>query len=89
MLITDEHIDGAFDQVETISSLHHGKDAIEQYDAVRAYQEYLGLTQEAADHMIKRVREFVPDELEPVATGWVIMGILVGLSSALKCIESE
>jgi hypothetical protein len=87
--VTDEHIGRAFDQVETISSLHHGKPAMEQFNAVKAFQEYLGMTEEANARLHTRIESFVPEPLVAVASGWLVVGFMLGLAAAQNAVEPE
>lgn len=89
MMVTEEHIDQAFDQIETITKIHEGSGVEAQTDAMAAYLEFLGLSEDAAHQLAKRVNEFVPEEKGAKgAYGWLYMGVVIGLTSAVKATES-
>lgn len=90
MVISEEHINAGFDQVETIARIHEEADEAAKFEAIKTYQEFLGLTDEASDQLIKRVREFIPASREDraKAEGWVYIGVVLGLSAASKALES-
>lgn len=85
MQISEEHINQAFDQIETIALIHEDEGQEAQFKAMTTYLEFLGLSEEAAQTLGNRVKEFVPkDRAEHGAWGWVYMGVVIGLTAAQK-----
>lgn len=88
MHITDEHVSEAFDHFHTVATLHFTKPPAEQLAAIKAYGEYLGMSDVAIQALIQRTTDFVPKELER-AKGWIVMGFFLGLTSAERSSESK
>lgn len=88
MLITEEDIDDAFDHIETIARLHFAKEQEGKAEAMLAYEEFLGMTSDASNALIRRIQKFVPEERKE-AVGWIYIGVTLGLSAANKAIESD
>lgn len=90
MVITEEHINAAFDQVETIALIHEDENDTDKFEAIKTYQTFLGMTDEAGDELVRRTRDFIPDAdiNKARAISWVYIGVILGLSSATKALES-
>ncbi len=85
MPITEEHVSEAFDHLKTIASLHFQKEFSDQFEAIKNYGQYLGLTEEAFDELTAQTDSFVSVQR---ARGWVIIGFLIGLQTAVGSSES-
>jgi hypothetical protein len=82
-MIQDEHIAEAFQHFTVIAQLHGDEEAEDQFEAVKAYMEFLGLNEDAINELITQVKEFVPEALTR-AHGWVIIGFLMGLTAVQR-----
>lgn len=90
MQITKENIDGAFDRIETIARIHEDKDDKGRLEAVQVYQEFLGMTEDSEESLVKRAKRFVPEEEDYTsAVAWVYIGVIIGLSAAAEALNSD
>lgn len=91
MQITKENIDGAFDRIETIAHIHEDKDDKGRLEALQAYQEFLGMTEDSEESLVKRAKRFVPEDIEDYtsAVAWVYIGVIIGLSAAAEALNSD
>lgn len=86
MHITGEHIGEAFDQIDTFARIHFSEPVQDRLQALEAFQEYLGVTEEASAVLLERVTGFVSADREE-ATRWLYIGVVLGLSAAAKASE--
>jgi hypothetical protein len=85
MLITEEHITEAFDQVDTFARVHYQEPENSRLEAFEAYQEFLGMTEKASEVLTERIVGFAPNRTE--AARWLYIGVVLGLSAAAKATE--
>lgn len=76
-----EAVDRAFDKFELFHNLHLASGVDNQLEAISAFQEGLGLSDEAKTRVYDRVLRFRPrDSGEPFTLiGWMLVGIFIGL----------
>lgn len=88
MHITDKHVSEAFEHFHVFAELHGGKPQAEQQEPLRAYREYVGMTDSGYEALDEHTRTFVPKALMDKARGWVAIGFLLGLDTAQRSVES-
>lgn len=87
MIVSDEDIDKGFDHLETVTLLHYQKTHEEYWEAIKAFQEWLGMDEDARTALSERMKDFLPEGRKE-SIPYVIIGFMAGLSTAQYATES-
>jgi DNA mismatch repair protein MutH len=88
MTVESSHVTGAFDHLKMMANLHHDKKNEDIYTAMQTYGLFLGMTEDAFEELTEQVVSFVPQRMRR-ASGWIIVGYLLGLTSAQRATQPQ
>lgn len=88
MTLESSHVVEAFDHLKMMANLHHDKKTEDIYAAMQTYGLFLGMSEDAFDELTDQVVSFVPQRMSR-ASGWIIVGYLLGLTSAQRATQPQ
>lgn len=82
-VLSIDAIEQGFAKFETFVGVHHGESIDELVEAVDAFQESIGIDKDAQRHLYERIMGIqIPDTDAKGYCGWILCGIMLGLSIA-------
>lgn len=86
--ITPDDIRDGFAHLNNFASIHYGTPPAESFQAIKTLAEYLGMDDEGVMELVSQAQNYVP-ETHLEAVRWVIMGVLIGMTTVQRGLESK